>query len=165
MEEQNVTFSSFDKQNRETIHACARLMSESEPWVTLKRTLQDVVEILEDDSSEVHVAKIGDELIGFAIIKMRGAFVGYVQSIAIMPQFRNRGVGRRFMKYLEKRIFSETPNVFICVSSFNSEAKRLYEGLGYETVGELRDYIVYGHSEILMRKSIAPLSEYPARKK
>jgi hypothetical protein len=27
-------------------------------------------------------------------------------------------------------------------------------------VGELHDYIVAGHSEILMRKSIAPLSEF-----
>jgi hypothetical protein len=27
-------------------------------------------------------------------------------------------------------------------------------------VGELHDYIVAGHSEVLMRKTIAPLSEF-----
>jgi len=165
MEEQNVTFDLLDKRNNAIVDACAQLMSESEPWITLKRTFQDVVELLEDDSSEVHVAKIGNQFIGFAIIKMQGAFVGYVQSIAIKRQFRHQGIGKRFMRYLEDRIFSENPNVFICVSSFNPEAKRLYESLGYDIIGELKDYIVHGHSEILMRKTIAPLSEFRREKK
>ena len=40
-------------------------------------------------------------------------------------------------------------------------AQRLYERLGYDVVGEFKDYIISGHSEILLRKTIAPLSEYP----
>jgi ribosomal protein S18 acetylase RimI-like enzyme len=165
MEQQNVTFDLLDKRNKEIIHSCARLMSESEPWITLKRTFEDTVKKIEDDVSEVHVAKINGEFVGFAIIKMHGAFVGYIQSVAIETQFRDRGIGKRFMKYLEDRIFSEKPNVFICVSSFNPRARRLYEGLGYDTVGELKNYIVNGHSEILMRKSIAPLSTFKRKKK
>jgi len=35
----------------------------------------------------------------------------------------------------------------------------LYERLGYEVVGELKDYIVPGHSEMLLRKTIGPLVE------
>jgi hypothetical protein len=35
--------------------------------------------------------------------------------------------------------------------------------MGYDVVGELKDYIVHGHSEILMRKSRSPLSEFKAR--
>jgi hypothetical protein len=31
---------------------------------------------------------------------------------------------------------------------------------GYEVIGELKDYIVPGHSEILLRKTIAPLTEF-----
>jgi RimJ/RimL family protein N-acetyltransferase len=46
------------------------------------------------------------------------------------------------------------------VSSFNERARALYTRLGYETVGELRDYIVRGHSEWLLRKSIAPLADW-----
>ena len=38
--------------------------------------------------------------------------------------------------------------------------KALYERLGYEVIGELRDYIVRGHSEWLLRKSIAPLADW-----
>jgi ribosomal protein S18 acetylase RimI-like enzyme len=92
---------------------------------------------------------------------MHGAFVGYIQSMGVVPAWRNRGLGSRLMAFVEKRIFSETPNAFTCVSSFNEGAQRLYERLGYEVVGELKDYIISGHSEILLRKTIAPLSEYP----
>jgi ribosomal-protein-alanine N-acetyltransferase len=162
MASESVVFSRLDKNNEYMIRECALLMSKSEPWVTLKRQYNEVVEIIEDKTSEVHLAQSSNEMIGFAIIKVRGAFVGYVQSVVIKPQFRNRGIGKAFMKYLEDRIFAEYPNVFICVSSFNIGAKRLYEKLGYETIGELKDYIVHGHSEILMRKSRAPLSEFKA---
>ena len=59
--------------------------------------------------------------------------------------------------------FRESPNVFLCVSSFNKEAQRLYKRLGYRKVGELKDYVVKGHSEFLMRKSIGPIMGYKAR--
>jgi hypothetical protein len=50
------------------------------------------------------------------------------------------------MAFAEERIFCETPNAFICVASFNRDALRLYERLGYEVMTELWD------SEILLRK-------------
>jgi RimJ/RimL family protein N-acetyltransferase len=50
--------------------------------------------------------------------------------------------------------------VFLCVSSFNERARALYEQLGYETVGELRDYVVRGQSEWLMRKTLGPIMEW-----
>jgi hypothetical protein len=46
------------------------------------------------------------------------------------------------------------------VSSFNPDARRLYERLGYSVVGELKDLIVPGHSEILLRKTLGPLTEF-----
>jgi ribosomal protein S18 acetylase RimI-like enzyme len=48
----------------------------------------------------------------------------------------------------------------MCVSSFNDGALRLYQRLGYQKVGELPDYIVAGHSEILLRKTIGPLAAF-----
>jgi ribosomal-protein-alanine N-acetyltransferase len=96
---------------------------------------------------------------------MRGAFVGYIQSIVIKSQYRDRGIGTGFVEFLERRILAEHPNVFICVSSFNHGAKRLYERLGYETIGVLTDYIVSGQDEILMRKNVAPLNDYFSERK
>jgi ribosomal protein S18 acetylase RimI-like enzyme len=64
------------------------------------------------------------------------------------------------MVFAEERIFSDNPNAFICVSSFNKGARRLYKRLGYEVVGKLKDYIIPGHSEFLLRKTTGPLTEF-----
>jgi ribosomal protein S18 acetylase RimI-like enzyme len=62
--------------------------------------------------------------------------------------------------FAEQRILKASPNVFMCVSSFNHDARRLYERLGYRVVGELTDYLVHGHSEILLRKTTGPMAGF-----
>lgn len=139
---------------------CARLMAESQPWITLRRDYAEALAMFTDPEREVYVAVADTETVGFVIVQMRGAFVGYLQSVGVAPEWRGRSVGSKLIAFAEERIFKEAPNVFILVSSFNERAQALYERLGYEVVGELNDYIVAGHSEILLRKSIAPLSEF-----
>ena len=139
---------------------CARLMSSSDPWITLGRGYESSLEVLSDPSREIYVARVGNELAGFLILLMQGAFVGYIQTVCVAPEHRSRGLGRQLVDFAEERIFRESPNVFLCVSSFNTEAKRLYLRLGYELIGELKDYLVRGHSELLMRKTCGPLSDF-----
>ena len=147
--------------------ACAELMASSDPWRQLGRTLEQSYRIVQDPAREVYVALepspgADRPVAGFIVVSMRGAFVGYIQSVAVRPEWRGRGLGTALMEAAERRILRETPNVFICVSSFNAGARRLYERLGYTIVGELADYIVRGHSEILLRKTTGPLSEFVA---
>jgi ribosomal-protein-alanine N-acetyltransferase len=144
----------------EEARACATLMANSEPWLTLGRSCDDSFGIMTDPEREVYVAREGGEIVGFAVLQMRGAFVGYIQSVGVGPGARGRGIGSAIVRFAEERIFRESPNVFLCVSSFNERALRLYLRLGYEVVGELTDYIVSGHSEILLRKSTGPLSGF-----
>ncbi|HSB35471.1 MAG TPA: GNAT family N-acetyltransferase [Thermoanaerobaculia bacterium] len=132
-------------------------MAASEPWITLKRDFAASLRILRDTSKERYVAFVGDALAGFLILSMRGAFVGYIQTVCAAPGFRGRGVGTALVEFAERRVFRESPNVFLCVSSFNPGARRLYERLGYVFVGELTDYLVAGHSELLYRKTIGPV--------
>jgi ribosomal protein S18 acetylase RimI-like enzyme len=145
-------------------HVCAQLMSGSQPWITLRRTYDDSIAMLNDPVREVYVGIAEERVVGFLILRMDGAFVGYIQTVAVEPSWRGRGVGTRLIEYAEDRIFRETPNVFINASSFNPGAQRLYERLGYEVVGELRDYIVPGHSEVLLRKTLGPLTEWLVNK-
>lgn len=142
------------------VRECARLMTNSEPWITLGRSYEECLRIVGDPSREVYVAARGGSPIGFIILNMQGAFVGYIQTVCVAHDWRGKGVGSALIKFAEERILRETPNVFMCVSSFNAEARRLYERLGYEFVGELRDYIVAGYSEILLRKTTGPLSGF-----
>jgi ribosomal protein S18 acetylase RimI-like enzyme len=91
---------------------------------------------------------------------MAGPFTGYIQTVAVATEERGRGLGARLVAHAEERIFRDSPNVFLCVSTFNDGARRLYERLGYREVGELTDYLVRGHGEVLMRKSRGPWSEF-----
>jgi ribosomal protein S18 acetylase RimI-like enzyme len=116
--------------------------------------------ILNGPLKEVYLAVTRERIVGFVIIQMSGAFTGYIPTVGVMPKWRNKGVGSRLIEFAEDRIFRESPNVFMCVSSFNKKAQKLYNKLGYEIIGELKDYIVSGHSEILLRKTIAPLTEF-----
>lgn len=139
---------------------CARLMSTSEPWITLRRDYDLCLKMLTDPARESYVAYLKQEFAGFMILHMRGALIGFIQTVAIKPEFRNKGIGTSLLEFAEERILKDAPNVFMCVSSFNPNAKSLYERLGYQVIGELIDFIVPGHSEILLRKAIAPISEF-----
>lgn len=141
---------------------CAGMMAGSEPWITLGRGYDESLTILTDPTREVYLAVDGEEVAGFVVLEMEGAFTGYVKSIFVSPPYRRGGVGARLMAFAEERVFRERPNMFLCVSGFNVGARRFYERLGYEEVGELKDYLVRGHSEVLLRKTTGPLAEFEA---
>ena len=143
------------------VRACAAIMSTSEPWVTLGRTHERSLAVLRDtELQEIYVADHEGAVVGFIILIMKGAFTGYIRTVAVHADWRSRGLGRQLIVFAEERIFRDSPNAFICVSSFNPRARALYERLGYEPVGELRDYIVRGHSEWLLRKTIGPYADF-----
>ena len=144
----------------EEFEACARLMAASDPWITLGRDLDTCRAVVFDGALEKYGAFAGSEFAGFIGIAMQGAFIGYIKAICVAQPFRGQGVGSALLRHAEERIFRDSPNVFLCVSSFNAGARRLYERRGYETVGELRDYVVRGHSEFLLRKTAGPLSVF-----
>jgi ribosomal-protein-alanine N-acetyltransferase len=142
------------------VEVCARMMASSEPWITLRRNYEESIKTLTAPSKEVYLAIANGEIAGFIILNMQGAFIGYIQTVCVAPAWRSKGIGTKLLTFAEERILRETPNVFMCVSSFNQKAQRLYRRLGYEVVGELKDYIIAGHSEVLLRKTIAPLTEF-----
>ncbi len=149
--------------NADEARRCAEMMCSTEPWITIARNFDESLALVGDPTREVYVAYGGGELQGFIILNMRGAFVGYIQTVCVDANARGAGIGTRLVEFAEERIFSQAPNVFLCVSSFNPRARALYERLGYELIGELKDYLIRGESELLMRKTIAPIREFKPR--
>ncbi|HEV2482890.1 MAG TPA: GNAT family N-acetyltransferase [Puia sp.] len=146
--------------DEEVLEQCARMMSKSQPWITLKRGFNDCIEALHGCDKEVYIIKCDGELLGFSALQMGGVFKGYIQSICIATHVQGKGIGTALLKFCEERIFKVSPNAFICVSSFNVDAARLYYRLGYKKIGELTDFIVRGHDEFLLRKTVGPSSEF-----
>lgn len=137
--------------------SCATLMSESEPWTTLGRDYTASLAIVRNPDRELWVAVIGGTVVGFAVLAMRGGFPGYLQSIGVHPTWRGQGIGAALLGHVEARVFAETPNVFLCVSSFNPRARAFYEALGYRHIGTVEGYIRAGHDELIMRKTVGPI--------
>ena len=132
---------------------CADLMISSDPWMTLRLRREGALASLTDMAKEVYVVRDASGVAGFLILDLRGVVAGYIQTLCVRPDCRGRGLGTMLIGWAEQRIFKASPNVFICVSSFNSGARRLYERLGFEPVGVLHDFIVAGHDELLLRKT------------
>ena len=145
-------------ETREEAEACARIMAGTEPWITLRREFEACLRVMLDETRERYVAYRGDRLAGLLVLNLRGAFVGYIQTVCAAPELRGRGVGTALVAFAEERIFRDFRNVFMCVSDFNHGARRLYERLGYRLVGELTNYVVAGRSELLLRKTVGPLT-------
>lgn len=139
---------------------CAEIMSSSDPWLTYRFTDEMAFEYFVNKSFETYIALISENIVGFLVLEMEGTFTGYIKSIGVHKTWQGKGVGKRMMQFAEDKIFAVKPNVFLCVSSFNTKAKKFYDKLGYETVGELKDFLLAGYSEILMRKSISPILEF-----
>ena len=94
------------------------------------------------------------ECLGFLWFILAGAFHSfpYLHIIAVKEAFRGRGIGKELLDFFEEAVFTDSSKVFLVVADFNPEAKRLYEHLGYQQVGEIPGLYKAGVTEYLMMK-------------
>ena len=135
----------------------ARLMAGSEPWITLGREIEACrIACGPRPEYELFIAHEQGRPCGFILCHPLGlAGSAYIASIAVADDFRGRGIGARLLHFAEDRYRSVSRHIFLCVSSFNTRARQLYERHGYVAVGEFKDYVIEGASEILMHKRLS----------
>lgn len=143
-----------------TINACALMMAASDPWITLGVDYTKCLVAFDGPCKEIYEVKYQAELAGFFILQVGGSFKGYIQTICVSEAYRGRGLGKEILRFCEQRILLISPNIFICVSSFNTGAIKLYESFGFKLVGELTDFVKEGFTELLLRKSFGPMLGY-----
>jgi ribosomal protein S18 acetylase RimI-like enzyme len=134
---------------------CAQVMAGTEPWITLRRDLEQCRTTLRRPGRELYVARWVSQPVGFILIHPYGcAGSTYIASVAVAESARGRGIGAQLLAFAERQAAGRR-FIFLCVSSFNHRAQELYYRLGYKRVGELPDYIVDGYSEVLLGKRLA----------
>jgi ribosomal protein S18 acetylase RimI-like enzyme len=137
-------------------HWAARLLSTSEPWVSLGVTEEKTLQTLHDPTYQVFIAHQNNKACGVLIIHPHGvAGSPYIKSIAVSVESRSLGIGASLINYAEDSFRNSSRYIFLCVSSFNTKARSFYKKLGYTEVGELKDYLIDGASEILMSKRLS----------
>jgi ribosomal-protein-alanine N-acetyltransferase len=121
----------------------AKLMASSEPWLTLGRDFATCLAYCRDPQFVVLIARRVGARCGFLLLHPTGS----------ISAVRGQGVGSELLDAAE-RWFPKARHMFLCVSSFNTRARKLYERRGYTSVGEFPDYVIDGASEILMHKRL-----------
>src|SRR5688500_20121198 len=96
---------------------CARLMSGTDPWITLGRGYEASLRIIKDPSREVYVATDESGIAGFLILCMVGAFIGYIQTVVVAPDGRGKRSGWQRVGVGEHEIFRRSADERDCVSS------------------------------------------------
>lgn len=155
--EKIVNLLTTDTQN---IAVCAMMMAKSNPWITLGIDYDQCLKAFEGPVREIWAIEIDREIAGFVILQMGGTFKGYIQTVCVDVAYRGRGIGKKLLQFCEEWILKISPNIFICVSSFNHGAIRLYKEFGFKLVGELDNFVQDGFTELLFRKTFGPMVGY-----
>jgi ribosomal protein S18 acetylase RimI-like enzyme len=93
----------------------------------------------------------GRQMVGFIagdIRRLEG--MAWIATVAVLPEFRGRGIGAALLQACEARI--SVNRIRLCVRPSNDVAIRLYERFGYTRVGEWTKYYQDGESALVMEK-------------
>jgi len=75
---------------------------------------------------------------------------GWVATVGVLPEFRQRGIGRALIEACEAKL--TLPRLRLCVRESNASAIRLYEELGYHTVDTWHQYYNDKGNALVMEK-------------
>jgi ribosomal protein S18 acetylase RimI-like enzyme len=139
--------------------ACGALLAGMDPWKRVGRTAEVMAERLRKDDPGARrfaVTAPDGELLGAVIVRhpfMKGP---YLEMLGLVADARRRGIGRGVMDWMGANLSGDERNLWLCVSRWNSPARRFYERMGFVEIGIIPDLVMPGTDEVFMRKTISP---------
>ncbi|BCU67129.1 ribosomal-protein-alanine N-acetyltransferase RimI [Sulfolobales archaeon HS-7] len=101
------------------------------------------------------VARDEENIAGYAIGAIRHRYMGHVISIAVKPEYRNRGIGKSLLRTLETYFRSMNALYsYLEVDTSNSIALNLYRKASYLVMGTHKDYYGKGKHAFVMIKNL-----------
>jgi len=123
-------------------------------------------EHLERWGEAFYVAEVGGKVVGYVMSRVEygapyvveGSIVkkGHIVSIAVLEQYRRRGIGRKLMEHAMSALKNvyECREVYLEVRVSNIPAIRLYEKLGFRKVRIIPMYYLDGEDAYLMAREL-----------
>ena len=102
------------------------------------------------------VSSEGDRsrIVGYGGIAVSGESAD-IHNVAVLEEFRRQGIARRLMARLERWAKDQgAKEILLEMRVGNSEARPLYESLGYREVRVRKDYYAPGMDAIVMSKTV-----------
>lgn len=144
---------------KEDLNDCCKALENSmlfdEYFKDIKKCNSFILEGIE--KQEVYIAKDENRnTVGFMRIDDVGMFskFPFLRLIAVKHEYRCNGFGTEMLGLYEAKFRNKSDRVFLCVSSLNDKAKKLYTSLGYNEVGKIDGLYKKGKTEYIMMKEI-----------
>jgi [ribosomal protein S18]-alanine N-acetyltransferase len=101
------------------------------------------------------VVDAGSQMIAFVVGMIEPDGSGHVVALAVSPEYRRRGHGRRLMEMIESGFSQRSARaVRLEVRTSNQEAQKLYFDMGYRIVRRMPRYYTSGDDGYLMIKNL-----------
>lgn len=94
------------------------------------------------------VAEENEKIVGYVIADVDR---NLIVSIAVHPEYRNKGYGKKLMDYVLKLMKGK---IFLQVRKSNKIAISFYQKIGFKKIKEIKKYYMNGEDAILMSKKI-----------
>jgi len=124
------------------------LLSYRDPWP--KEMF--IMDYLFNSNSRYYSAKWMKKVVGFLGLWFE-EYRLHIVNIAVHPNYRGRGIGRKIMEFAIKLAEKERKNeIYLEVRESNVSAQKLYQHLGFKFSGEIPDYYSDGERGLIMKK-------------
>jgi ribosomal-protein-alanine N-acetyltransferase len=92
-----------------------------------------------------------ESMVAFVAAELRSMEgLGWITTIGVLPEYRQRGIGKALLEACEKR--AGFPRVRLCVRKSNQPAIHMYEHAGYTLVDVWPHYYLGGEDALVMEK-------------
>jgi ribosomal-protein-alanine N-acetyltransferase len=99
-------------------------------------------------------AVVDDQMVGFIAGDVRPLEkLAWIATIAVLPEYRGRGIGRTLLQACEQRL--NVPRVRLNVRISNLAAIQLYQTSGYQRAGIWPNYYQDAEDALIMEKALS----------
>jgi diamine N-acetyltransferase len=147
---------SFRPLDPATAKAMGFALASMDPWQTLGIRAASLSRLLLESDDHLHRRAIcsAGTPVGVVAVRTPWLYGPYVALLAVLPEWQGMGIGSAALRRIEQETKPRPKNIWVCVSSFNADAKRFYERNAFEPAGTLPALLRPGFTELLMRKRI-----------
>ncbi len=106
------------------------------------------------DTTELYLAKEGDQPVGVIAYSMTDPGVAYVEEVVVKPQFKGKGYGNQAMQWLTHHL-KDLKKITLVTHPHNTPAIRLYLKNGFKIVKWNDNFFGDGQPRITLDKVIS----------